>query len=215
MRAERVDGGRVAEWVERIGRDPHPLSQRARAPIASAHDHTNGRGSQISMRRFGVLVASLALLSSRWLLLQLRGRWLAAATSIRSRITHVRQSDARRPTFRRSCTTNCTRELQRRLGVRDAPRRSRRRAGAWRDRVVRCGHSSGLQRQSAAGGDRAASLADHDRSRDHRPVQRSRAVSATSRLREEADYANAPKPTDDSRRSENCAKIIEGVQSNW
>ena len=53
---------------------------------------------------------------------------------------------------------------------------TRRRAGARNDCVVRCRRSGELQRQPAAGRDCAAPLASHHRSRDHRSVERSRAL---------------------------------------
>ena len=165
-----------------------------------------------SMRRFGVLIASLALLALTGCFYSFAGGGLPPHIHTMAIVTFDNQTpspDLPKELYER-CEPSSKNDLAFETRRRTAPTPwctgrfspSTRRA-RW------------IQRESAASGECSAAICNHRRRRDPRPVER-KGLYTGKGLREEADYAERAEPDGRAQAiSKIVQKIIEGVQSNW
>ena len=133
VRAERVDGGRVAEWVERPTDRTFAIGTRDARRSLQLIDHRTERGLRSLMRRFGVLIASLAAAArSTGCFYGFAGGGLPPNIHTMAIVTFDNQTSS--PDIPKELYDQMRKELQRRLGVRDAPQERADVAGARRHR---------------------------------------------------------------------------------
>jgi hypothetical protein len=165
------------------------------------------------MRRFGVLIGSLALLSANGCLYHFAGGGLPPNIRTMSIATFDNQTAS--PDLPKELYDEMRVKLQSKLGVRDAPRE---RADAWAHGTITAYESdvpvgfSADPRQSITAQRRLQVTIDVeivDQSNQHVLWQ-------GKSLRGEADYAERAEPEGRRRAIEKLVqRIIEGVQSNW
>ena len=165
------------------------------------------------MRRFGVLIGSLALLSANGCLYHFAGGGLP--TNIRTMAIATFDNQTPSPDLPKELYDQMRSELQRRLGVRDAPQE---RADALAHGTITSyepdvpvGFSADPRQSLTAQRRLQITIAVEivDRSNGHVLWQ-------NKSLREEADYAERAEADGRRKAIEKLVqKIIDGVQSNW
>ena len=148
------DGGRVAEWIERSGSAHIRYRNEGVTPVVAAHRSPERMRFRSSMRRFGVLIASLLACSARrGCLYSFAGGGLPSHIRTMAIVTFDNQTPS--PDIPKELYDEMRKELQRRLGVRDAPQERADAVVRGVISVLRCRRPGRLQRESAPGASRA------------------------------------------------------------
>jgi len=165
------------------------------------------------MRRFGILIASLALSSLTGCLYGFAGGGLPPGIHTMAIVTFDNQTSS--PDIPKELYDTMRKELQRRLGVRDAPQD---RADALVHGVIQAYDADvpvafSANPQQAVSARRRLQLTIEieilDQSNGH-------VLYANKALREEADYAERAEQDGRAQAiTKIVQKIVEGVQSNW